>query len=435
MKKIIHAFTLAIALCLLSGGAMAGEPKYALLKLKGSVNPVMAKFLAESIERAPKEGASFIVIQMDTPGGLMDSMRSIIQAILASPLPVVVYTYPKGAQAASAGGFIMISAHVAVMAPGTEIGAMHPVSPQLDFMKRDQKGDPAGVMEKKVLNDTVAYARSLAQKRGRNLDWTEKAVTEAVSSTYLEAVKLNVIDFTAEDMDDLMKKLDGRKIDVNGVMVTLKTAGAVALEYRMDWKNSLLNRFADPQMMFLLFIIAVVGIGMEFKNPGMIVPGSLGALSFLIFLMTMQVIPVNALGLILITLAVILFVLELKLMSYGLLTLAGIGSFIHGSLILFDSPLPGGHIPMTSIIAAVLFILGFIFLVVRVILNAHREKVTTGSEGMVGESGYAIMDFTGRGKMLVRGELWNALCDVPVLKDDQLEILEVRGMDLVVRKK
>ncbi len=260
-------------------------------------------------------------------------------------------------------------------------------------------------------------------------------MTEAVSSTYLEAVKLNVIDFTAEDMDDLMKKLDGRKIDVNGVMVTLKTAGAVALEYRMDWKNSLLNRFADPQMMFLLFIIAVVGIGMEFKNPGMIVPGSLGALDFVIFVMTMQVIPVNALGLILITLAVILFVLELKLMSYGLLTLAGIGSFILGSLILFDSPLPGGHIPMTSIIAAVLFILGFIFLVVRVILNAHREKVTTGSEGMVGESGYAIMDFTGRGKMLLRGELWNALCDVPVLKDDQLEILEVRGMDLVVRKK
>ena len=435
MKRFLYAFISAIVLFSAWISPASAEVKYALLKLDGSVNPVVAEFLVDGIKRAPGDGASFIVIQMDTPGGLMDAMRDIIKGILTSQVPVVVYTYPKGAQAASAGGFIMLASHVAAMAPGTEIGAMHPVSPQLDFMKKDEKGGPAGVMEKKVLNDTIAYARSLAQKRGRNLKWTERAVREAISSTYKEALSLGVIDLVAEDMNDLLRKLDGRRLDMNGRMITMKTAGAVPFEYSMDWKQRMLNRFADPQIIFLLFIIAVVGIGMEFKNPGMIIPGTIGAISLFIFLMAIQVIPINAMGLILIILAVVLFILELQIVSYGLLTLGGILAFIMGSMILFDSPLPGGHIPMSSTIAAVIFVMGFVFLVVRLVFNAHRSRVTTGKEGLVGETGYATSDFTGKGKIMIHGELWNAFCEESVAKNDTLLVEEVRGMDLIVKKK
>ena len=191
-------------------------------------------------------------------------MRDIIKAILTSEIPVVVYTYPKGAQAASAGGFIMLSAHIAVMAPGTEIGAMHPVSPALDFMKKDTQGDPEGVMEKKVLNDTVAYARSLAQKRNRNVKWAENAVKKAISSTYTEALKVGIIDLIAEDMDDLMLKLHNRKVNLNGKTVVLKTKNISEMKIEMDWKQNILNKFADPQVVFILFILAIAGIGMEF---------------------------------------------------------------------------------------------------------------------------------------------------------------------------
>ena len=223
---------------------------------------------------------------------------------------------------------------------------------------------------KKVLNDTIAYARSLAQKRKRNIQWTENAVRQAISSTYQEALKLGVIDLIAEDMDDLLVRLHNRKIDINGNTVIINTKNIKAITYSMDWKQELMNRFADPQIIFLLFILAVVGIGMEFKNPGMIIPGVVGAISLFIFLMAIQIIPINVMGLILIIMAIVLFILELQIVSYGLLTIGGLIAFVLGSMILFDSPLPGGHIPMTSIIAAVVFVLGFVFLVVRLVINA-----------------------------------------------------------------
>ncbi len=413
----------------------AADRKYAVVKLEGSVNPVIAEFISDSIEKASKEGADFIVIQMDTPGGLVDAMRDIIKAIFASDIPVVVYTYPKGAQAASAGGFIMIASHIAVMAPGTEIGAMHPVSPMLDFMQKDKKGAPAGVMEKKVLNDTIAYGRSLAQERKRNVRWTENAIRSAVSSTNKEALKLNIIDFIADDMDDLIKKLDGRRVMIKNKTVVIHTDSIRMVEYVMDWKQDLLNTFADPQIIFLLFIIAVAGIGIEFKNPGMIVPGVIGAISLFIFLMAIQVIPINVLGLVLIILAVVLFIMELYIVSYGLLTIGGIIAFVLGSMILFDSPLPGGHIPMSSIIVTVLVLLAFIFLVVRAVVNVHRGRVTTGIEGMIGETGNAISDFTAsRGKIFVRGEIWSAVSDDEIQKDDEVEVNAVEGMICRVRK-
>jgi membrane-bound serine protease (ClpP class) len=400
------------------------------------VNPIVAEYIAESIELAAEEGNSFVVLQMDTPGGLMDSMREIIKSILTSKIPVVVYTYPKGAQAASAGGFIMLSAHIAAMSPGTEIGAMHPVSPMLDFMKKDKQGGPEGVMEKKVLNDTIAYARSLAQKRGRNVNWTVDAVSRAISSSYLEAHKLGVIDIIAEDMNDLLTQMHNRKIDLNGNPFTFKTDGAVAVKYEMTWKQSMVNKFADPQVILFLFLVAIAGIGMEFKNPGMIFPGAIGSAALILFLLGIRIIPINGLGLLLIVLAFILFVLELQFVSYGLLTIGGIVSFIFGATILFDSPLPGGGLPWSTIIVLVLVVMAFVFIVLRAILEVHKTKVTTGWDGMIDSQGVAIDDFNERneGKIRVHGEIWSAVSDEKILKGEKVAVVEnTTGMVLKVK--
>ncbi|MBN1532527.1 MAG: nodulation protein NfeD [Spirochaetes bacterium] len=442
MKKkriIIQSLVLASAIAMAGGAARPQAPGgiYAVMKLDGMVSPIMAEYLEDSIDRAQKEGARFIVIQMDTPGGLMSSMRQIIQSILQSKVPVVVYTYPRGAQAASAGGFIMLSAHVAAMAPGTEIGAMHPVSPMLNFMKKDDRGGPAGIMEKKVLNDTVAYARSLAQKRGRNQAWAERAVRDAISSTYLEARRQGVIDLVAEDMDDLLKQLEGRRIEVGGPAgtVRMETDGLRPVEYGMEWHQRVANSFADPQIMLVLLILAVVGIGIEMKNPGLIFPGVIGAISLLLFLLTVRILPVNMAGIAFIVLAVILFIMELKFTSYGLLTVAGIASFVFGAMILFQSPLPGGYIPLTTIIATLLVIMAVVFIVLRAVMQAHRGRVSTGIEGLRGESGEAMRAFTGRGKVFIHGEIWDAESDSEIKEKETVVVTDVRGMTLLVKRK
>ncbi len=415
--------------------AYGNEAGYAVLTLNGSVNPIISEYISDTIKKASDDGNKFIVLQIDTPGGLMDSMREIIKAILTSKIPVVVYTFPKGAQAASAGGFIMLASHVAAMAPGTEIGAMHPVSPMLDFMNKDSDGGPAGVMEKKVLNDTIAYARSLAQKRGRNADWAEEAVSKAVSNSYLEAYKAGIIDIVAEDMDDLMRKLDGRKINLNGSSFVFRTRSLIVNKYEMTWKQRVVNRFADPQMIFLFFIIAVAGIGMEMKNPGMIVPGTIGVTALVLFLLGIRIIPINGIGLVLVILAFILFILELKLQSFGFLTAGGVVSFFIGATILFDSPLPGGGIPLTSIISMIAVVLAFVFIVVRAVINVHKTKVTTGREGMIGETGVAMEDFSKKGKVSIHGEIWNAETETDVRRDDSVVVEDVHGMVLKVKIK
>jgi membrane-bound serine protease (ClpP class) len=408
---------------------------FASIKLEGTVNPIIAEHIVKSIEKANKENAAFIVIKLDTPGGLMTSMRDIIKSIMSSKIPVIVYTYPKGAQAASAGGCIMISAHIAAMAPGTEIGAMHPVSPFLNFGQKDEKGKSAdGIMEKKVLNDTLAYGRSIAQKKKRNVRWVENAIKDAISSTYIEAKKLGVIDIIAEDMNDLLLKIDGISVQMDDNKVKISTANIKEISYEMDIKTEFLNFFADPQIIFVLFIIAVIGIWTEVKNPGMIFPGVLGALSFFLFLLTIRAIPINIAGIVLIILAIVLFILELKFVSYGLLTIGGIISFVAGAMILFDSPLPGFQIPIMTISSVVIFVLFFIFIVVRSIVSAHKAKVTTGIAGLIGEKGTAFSDFNETGKVIVHGELWTASSSDTIKKNDMIEVVEVEGMNLHIKK-
>jgi len=435
MKKFLFVIPCMFVL-FLSIESQANQKHYATIKLEGSVNPIIAEHIVNSITEAQEKGVQFILIQMDTPGGLVTSMREIIKAILSSKVPVIVYTFPKGAQAASAGGFIMLASHIAAMAPGTEIGAMHPVSPLMNFGQKDEEGkSKAGAMEMKVLNDTVAYARSLAQKRNRNVSWAERAVRDAISSTYIEAKRLGVIDIIADDMNDLLSQINGRRVRINGTSMIIRTAQVSPLSFDMNWKERFLNFFADPQVVFFLLMIAIIGIGMEFKNPGMIVPGVIGVIAFFIFLMAIRVLPINFAGLALIVLAIILFILELKIVSYGLLTLGGIISFVIGSMILFDSPLPGFRIPIGTIIGVVIFLLLFIFIVVRSIIRVHTGKVTTGSQGLVGEIGTALKDFEEMGKVLIHGEIWNAQSDDIIRKDDRVIVTGVSSMVLLVEKK
>lgn len=429
--KVQLKIILYVILVLSVTNTLSAADKYALIELNGSVNPVIADYIVNSIKKANQDNMQFVLMVMDTPGGLLNSMRDIIKAILDSEIPVIVYTYPKGAQAASAGGFIMIAAHIAAMSPGTEIGAMHPVSPFLNFSPDEKQ---SGIMEKKVLNDTVAYAKSLAEMRKRNISWVEKAVREAISSTNNEALRLGVIDIVANDINDLLAQIDGKKIKTKDSIVVLKTKNIQQQLYTMDWKEKILNYFADPQMVFFLFIIAVVGIGFEMKNPGMIVPGVIGAIALFLFLLAIKVLPVNFAGLTFIILAIILFILELKFTSYGLLTLGGIISFVIGSMILFDSPLPGGQIPLTSIITVLVVLLLFIFVVVRAVVKVHTQKAVTGVEGMIGEKGIAARDFSGKGTVEVHGELWTAMSDEEIHKGEEIEVTKVEGMVLYVKK-
>jgi membrane-bound serine protease (ClpP class) len=419
-------------------GVRAERTKYAVIHLDGSVNPISAEYITESLKKAQTGGMSFIIFTIDTPGGLIGSMREIIKEILVSKIPVVTYTYPKGAQAASAGGFIMLSGHVAAMSPGTEIGAMHPVSPVINF---DDIGDEktkkqSNVMAEKILNDTVAYARSIAQKRGRNQRWTEDAVRKAISSTYKEAKKEGIIDIIAEDVPDLLRQLDGYAIDLNGKKTFFSTKDAVAVEYGMSSKQRVMNFFADPQIVFFLFIIAVAGIVFEIKSPGLIVPGVVGVLSLIVFLMAVRILPVNVVGIILIMLSITLFILELYLTSYGLLTIGGIAAFIAGSLILFDSGLPGFSISPATILTAVLVILGIVFGVMRAVIRTHRGSVTTGAEGLAGLEGTALSDIsrTMQGRVFVRGESWQARSDEPIAKGDSVRVSGVNGLTLTVIK-
>ncbi|HPI22945.1 MAG TPA: ATP-dependent Clp protease proteolytic subunit, partial [Spirochaetota bacterium] len=368
------AAMLAVALgaSVIRDAAAAPGSSYAVVRLDGSVNPISAGHIVRAIERANAERAQFIVLQMDTPGGMVSSTDDIIKAIYASGIPVVVYAYPKGGEAFSAGAYIMLAAHVAVMAPLTKIGAMHPVALNLFGGGGDgEKNDNVRVMGEKMLNAMLVGARSSAHKRGRNLAWVERAVTKSITATSEEAVGLRIIDFLADDYPDLLKRLDGRTVRLDtGATVVLRTAGSQPIAHEMNWKERFFNFFADPQVVYFLIIIALVGIGIEIKNPGLIVPGVVGILALLFFLLAMRILPVNFFGVILIMLAIVLFVLELKFTSYGLLSVGGIISFVVGSMMLFDSPLPGFSVPLPTIIGVALFVLFLVFVVVRSIVKA-----------------------------------------------------------------
>lgn len=399
-------------------------------RIDGAITPATTAYVERLIATAAEQGAPCLVIQMDTPGGLASSMRDIIQAILASPVPVVVYVWPEGAHAASAGALIALAAHVVAMSPGTNIGAAHPVN--IGPGTGDSESD---TMEEKVTNDAAAYARSLAARRGRSSQWAERVVRESISSTAQEAVKEGVADFIAGDMSELVRRLDGRRTTTPAGEVVLHTAEAAIEEILPSRRERFLERIADPNIAYLLMLVGIFGILFELQNPGAILPGVAGAVSLITAAYALQMLPVSWTGLALIVLALVLFVLEVKVASHGLLTIGGVVAMIIGSIMLIDSPLPFMRVSLAVIVPSVLVTASFFLFAVGMGVRAQRRRVTTGSEGLVGEVGVARTEISNDGTVFVRGELWNARSDEQVSPGDAVEVLAVEGMRVKVRRR
>ena len=467
----------------------AGGGTVTLLQIQGAIGPATADFITRGIEMAEESNATLIVLEMDTPGGLDTSMREIIQGILASSVPVATYVWPQGARAASAGTYILYASHIAAMAPATNLGAATPVaigapapaSPtdptdeeqdedaadedadasgnegeaadgddaddaDAEETVADDTGDgasepsdlipaPATATERKAINDAVAYIRSLAELRGRNADWAEDAVRAAESLSSQDALEMNVIDLVADDLSDLLQKLDGWEVEINGRSFELDTTGLIYERIEPDWRTRLLEVISNPTVAYMLMLLGIYGLIFEGYNPGAIVPGVVGAISLLLALFAFQVLPINYAGLALIALGVILMVSEFLVPSFGALGMGGIAAFIFGSVILIDSDIPGFGVSLPLIItiaaSGALVLLGIVWFAVR----SRDRPVVSGQEEMVGAHAEALHDFDTRGQIWVHGERWTARTSTPVTAGQSLEVVRVDGLTLHVQPK
>jgi len=396
-------------------------------EVDGIINPATAKFIIESIDQAVQQGGQCLIIQLDTPGGLMDSMRNIVKKILASPIPIIVYVAPGGARAASAGVFITMSAHVAVMAPGTHIGAAHPVT-------LGAEGKESKTMSEKIVNDTVSYVKTIAKTRGKNVDWAEKAVRKSVSITEEEALKLNVIDMISPNLQDLLTKIDGRVVKFNGVTRTLLTKGVQPQFMRMSWRYRLLDTISNPSIAYILLMLGIYGIFFELSTPGAILPGVVGGIFLILAFYALQMLPINFAGLALILFAIILFIAEIKVVSHGLLAVGGVISLFLGSLMLIESPTEYMRISLSVIIPAVLVSAAFFTFAVTKAIKARLTKPTTGMEGLIGEIGTVSTPIALEGKVAIHGEFWNAISDQRIEAGEKVQAIGVVNLKLKVKK-
>jgi len=396
-------------------------------EVEGIINPATAKFIIESIDQAVQEGGQCLIIELDTPGGLMDSMRSIVKKILSSPIPIIVYVGPSGARAASAGVFITISAHIAVMAPGTHIGAAHPVT-------LGAEGKESKTMSEKIVNDTVSYIKTIAKTRGKNVEWAEKAVRKSVSITEEEALKLNVIDLISSDVQDLLTKIDGRVIKFDGATRTLLTKGLQPRSIQMSWRYRLLDIISNPTIAYILLMLGIYGIFFELSNPGAILPGVVGGIFLILAFYALQMLPINFAGLALILFAIILFIAEIKVMSHGLLSVGGVISLFLGSLMLIENPTEYMRISLSAIIPAVLVSGAFFTFAVTKAIKARLTKPTTGMEGLVGEIGIVSTPIDPEGKVSIHGEFWNAVSDQKIEARGKVQVVGVTNLKLKVKK-
>ncbi len=393
-------------------------------EVEGIIGPVTAEFIVHAIDRAEQDGAGLLIIGLDTPGGLDPSMRIIVKRIFNARVPICIYVYPPGARAASAGVFITMAAHIAAMAPGTNIGAAHPVA-------MGQQMD--STMAEKVTNDAVAYIRSIARKRGRNEAWAERAVRESVSLPAKDAVDQGVVDLLADNLEDLLKKLDGRAIAMDGDTITLETKGAEIRRIRMGLRERILSILANPNVAYILLVLGFYGLFFELSNPGAILPGVLGAISLILAFYSFQTLPVNYAGVLLIVLAMILFIAEIKIQSHGMLALGGGVSLLMGSLMLFNTDVPFLRVSWATIAWVLGLTLLFFFVVVAKGIQAQRRKPTTGLEGMIGLKGEAKTRITPQGgTVLVHGELWRAISQTEIPKGARVIVKGYEGMTLFV---
>ena len=436
----------------------AADRQAVLLDIQGPIGPATRDFVERSLEKAADRGAALAIIRMDTPGGLDASTRDIIMAILNSAVPVATWVAPEGARAASAGTYILYASHVAAMSPATNLGAATPVSivggpskpkpggsspdkaqdPESEEDSGEEQTDepeeiPADAMNRKAVNDAVAYIRGLAEKRGRNADWAEKAVREAESITSEKALELGVIDLIAGDIGDLLEQIDGMVVDVNGMDRELATRGLVIDRLEPDWRNELLGVITSPTIAYLLLLIGVYGLILEGYNPGAIVPGVVGAISLLMALYAFQMLPVNYAGLALIVLGIILMIAEVMAPSFGALGFGGIIAMVIGSIILIDTDAPGFSVSR-SLIGSIAMVgsLG-LMAIIWFAVKARQRPVVSGREQLIGSQGTALVGFEREGEVFVHSERWRAVSEAPVRQDENIVVTGIDGLTLTVR--
>ncbi len=426
----IRLFSIAAVLLsfILSSPLFSKEPnkEVMVISVDGVINPVSAEFIGKSIKKAVADHAEALIIELDTPGGLDTSMRSIVKNIVGSEVPVVVYVAPSGARAASAGVFITLAAHVAAMAPGTNIGAAHPVS----FGQKLDK-----TMAEKVTNDAAAYIRSLAESRGRNADWAEDAVRKSVSITASEALKEHVIDLVSDNLQTLLSDIDGRKVMTAYGEKTISTKGAKIVRVEPGLRQKILNFISDPNVAYILMLLGFYGLFFEIMSPGAIFPGVMGGICLILAFFAFQTLSVNYAGLLLIILAIILFILDVKIASHGVLTIGGVISMIMGSLMLFETPGSFVRLSMYLLLPAVLATALFFTVIIGLAVKARRRKPVTGKEELIGIEGVARTEITAEGGMVfLHGELWSAYSDEPIPKDSRIIVEQISGLKMKVKR-
>ena len=396
--------------------------------LDDTIHPITAEFIIDALGEAQEMGAVLFLLQLSTPGGLDESMRDIMQAFLSSPVPVCVWVAPAGARAASAGFMIALAADLVVMADGTSMGSAHPVP--IGGQGLDE------TMAEKIVNDAVAYARSVAEKRGRPPDLAAAAVSESRSFPASEAVELGLADLVASDIMELREALDGRVVRQDSAEpITLQLVDVGVVDVEMSLRQRVLSTLAHPQVAYMLLLGGLVGLYFELSNPGAVLPGVVGAMALVMGMLALQLLPINWAGLALIALALLFFILEIKIISYGLLTVAGLVSFVLGSLLMFSGPIPEMRLPLSFVLPAALTVLGLVGLMVYMVLGAHRGRVHTGRDGLISETGEAVTDVSpdSPGKVFIHGELWSARSDVPVSEGETIEVVDVDKLVVRVR--
>ena len=428
LKKIIFIVTLIFLFAGVTVFADEKKPVFNVINIDGIITSPTAKYIAQGIEEANKEGAEGLIILLDTPGGMDTAMRDIAKSILNAPLPIIVFVYPSGARAASAGVIITVAAHVAAMAPGTNIGAAHPVAIGIGGTAMDK------TMSRKVENDAAAYARSIAKSRGRSEEWAEKAVRKSESITAGEALKLNVIDFVAPDIDGLLKVIDQKEVSVRGGKKKISTKNATISNKKMGTRQGILAAISDPNISYILLLIGLAGLYFELSTPGAILPGVIGGISLLLAFFGLSTLPVNYTGILLIVFGVILFIAEIKVMSHGMLTVGGIISLIMGSLLLFDTAEPALRVSLQVLIPAVLVVSGFFIVVIWMATKAQLRKHLTGAEAMIGAETEALTDIANEGKVFLEGQYWKAISEKPIKQGTKVKIVKVEGLSLIVEE-